>query len=140
MQKRTYKEAVDLMVNWWVEKSFNTTLNQNNGDNTKNGIFSFALMNTLSGKAQKEITQEQIQLFSTKLTELLLEAEQEHSSDYTRHYTELDVDYNPNPPLEIACKTAGISTLCLPVKTFTYIDQDFTVNGRYQYGGDWFKM
>lgn len=140
MQKRTYKEAVDLVVNWWVEKSFNTFLNQNNGDYTPAGYTSFTLLNLLSSKSQSEITPEQIQLFSAKLTELLLEAEEEHSSDFRRQYTELDVDYHPNRPLQIACKTAGISTQCLPVKTFTFIDEDCIVNGRYQYGGEWFKI
>ncbi len=132
---RTYKEAVDLMVDWWVEKSFKTPLNQNNGDNSDNGWFGHLLMNNLSRKAQEQIDEFKIQKFKGKLTEILLDVEGKG-----RYYNEMDVDYHPNEKLQIACRYAEIDPSCLPCKTFTFINNENEIEGRYQYGGDWFKI
>lgn len=129
--KRTYAEAVTIMVKWWIDKSFETTMNQDNGDSGLAHI----LLNTVSMSAQTEVTPEKVEKFRDKLTEILLKNE-----DGGRWDKELDVDYHPNSILSEACKFAGIDSACLPVKTFTYIDKDNTINGRYQYGGDWFKI
>lgn len=135
MQARTYKEAVEIMVRWWSEKSFKTPMNQNNGDDSPNGGIAFLLMNRAATIAQANVSEEQIQKFESKLTEILLLAE---GKGY--HATMLDVDYDPNRPLQEACNHAGISTRTLPVKTFTRINEKNKVEGRYQYGGDWFIL
>lgn len=134
-EKRTYEEAVDIMVKWWSEKAFDTLLNQNNGDNSPDGGIVWALMNTVSMQAQNTVTSEKKQKFEKKLTEILL-----NKKGLGRWHNELDVDYHPNDNLYQACKFAGINTLCLPCKTFTFIDKDNSVQGRYQYGGAWFKI
>lgn len=129
----TYKEAVEKCVNWWIEKSFNTFPNQDNGDDTPNGGISFALMNMRSDSARKTATPKAIEKFKTKLTELLMNAK----SKYDR---ECDVDYHPNRILSDACEFAGIDSGCLPCKTFTVIENDFTVTAKYQYGGEFEKL
>jgi len=135
MSKRSYKEAVEITVNWWVEKSFATPLNQNNGDNSDNGGFGFLLMNMVAGNAQKEVTDDKIEKFKSKLTELLLANEEKG-----RYAKKLDVDYHPNQMLSDACQFAEINSSCLPCKTFTFINNENEVEGRYQYGGEWFKL
>lgn len=135
MSKRSYKEAVEITVNWWVEKSFKTPLNQNNGDNSQNGGIGFMLMNMVSMSAQDKNTPEKIEKFKTELTKLLLESEGKG-----RYNNELSVDYHPNRILSTACKLSEVDPGCLPCKTFTYIDNENEVEGQYQYGGPWFKL
>jgi len=135
MSKRTYKEAVDITIEWWVEKSFQTNMNQNNGDNSPNGGMSFMLMNTAASRFQKDVTEEKIEKFKSKLTETLLLAEGKHI-----FANKLSVDYDPNSILYDACKFAEINTLCLPSKTVTWINKDNEIEGRYQYGGEHFKL
>lgn len=132
---RTYKEAVELTVNWWAEKSFNTPLNQNNGDSSETGSIAFMLMNMNSMSAQERNTPDKIEKFKAELTKILLDNE----SDVKRGYT-LDVDYHPNKYLSEACELSGVDPSCLPCKTFTGINNENEVEGRYQYGGDWFKL
>jgi hypothetical protein len=134
-QKRTYKEAVELTVNWWAEKSFETLLNQNNGDNSEAGGIGFILSNMLLMSAREKNTPEKIEKFKNELTNLLLEAEGKG-----RYNNELDVDYHPNKLLSNACELSGVDAACLPIKTFTYIDKDNSIKGRYQYGGEWFTL
>jgi hypothetical protein len=59
-----------------------------------------------------------------------------------RWSVELDVDYHPNTLLSNSLEFAGISSNVVPCKTFTYIDEtdNNSVRGRYQYGGEWFKL
>ena len=133
--KRTYKEAVKIAVDWWAEKSFDTAVNQNNGDNSPLGGFAFALMNTVSIHAQKEVTPEMVEKFKSRLTETLIAAESEN-----RFSTYLDVDYEPNEKLREAAAFSGISTALFPCKTFTKITDTNEVEGSYQYGGAFFKL
>lgn len=133
--KRTYKEAVDIMVKWWSEKTFKTVLNQNNGDDSPSGGMTFLLMNKASLAAQSKTTPETIEKFEAKLTELLLGAEH-----LNRFYTRLDVDYSPSILLAKACEYSGALLSALPCKTFTRITEENEIEGRYQYGGDWFKL
>lgn len=135
MKKETYQDAVLKSVMWWSEKAFATPANQNNGDDSENGGMTFMLMNLVASKAQKEVSTEQIKKFEEKLSEILLEAEGKG-----KFHNELSVDYHPNQALAEACEYAGVNPMCLPCKTFTYIDKDNVVNGRYQYGGEWFKL
>ncbi len=135
MEKRTYEQAVEITVNWWIEKSFKTPLNQNNGDNSENGGIGFMLINLLSMNAQDRNTPEKIEKFKETLTKLLLEAKNKG-----RYSNQLDVDYHPSELLSKACEQSGIDTGCLPIKTFTFINQENEVEGRYQYGGEWFKI
>lgn len=132
---RSYAEAVNIMIDWWIQKSFHGGMNQDNGDKSDAGGFGFLLMNTLSLKAQSEITPEQIERFKAKLVELLIGEEAKG-----RYYKMLDVDYNPDKKLLEACQYAEISTNCLPCKTFTFIDKDNKVKGRNGYGADWFEL
>jgi len=132
-QKRTYKEAVELTVNWWIEKSFKTPLNQNNGDKSDSSGIGFMLMNMVSMSAQHKNTPDKIEKFKQELTRILLEAEGKG-----RYNNELDVDYHPNHILSEAAELAGINSCCFPCKTFTYINNKNEIEGRYQYGGEWF--
>ena len=133
--KRTYKEAVEISVNWWIEKSFNSGLNQNNGDNSDTGGIGFLLMNMVSMNAQQEVTPGKINKFKTKLTELLLQKEGK-----SRYENELALDYHPCELLCLACDYAEINTGCLPIKTFTFINEKNEIEGSYQYGGKFFKI
>lgn len=134
-QERTYKQAVKITVDWWIEKSFNTPMNQNNGDDSSTGGIAFVLMNELSSDAQSSTNQESIEKFRTKLTELLLAKE-----GANHFHNQLDVDYHPNGILRLACEYADVNPMLLPIKTFTRINDENYVEGRYQYGGDWFKL
>jgi len=115
-QSQTFEQAVEKVVNWWAEQSFDGGLNQNNGDNTKQGEFGFLLMNTLSLRGQAEATPEKIQLFKDHLTAELLTT----NDRWVKHC--LSVDYNADKALLEACNHAGLSTSCLPIKTCTWID------------------
>lgn len=135
MTKRSYKEAVEITVKWWSEKSFKTLLNQNNGDDSDNGGMMFLLMNMVSMNAKENITKEKISKFEEKLTELLLSVE-----GMGMFNNELSVDYSPNRKLREACTFAGINASCLPCKTHTYINDNNEIEGQYQYGGEWFTI
>jgi hypothetical protein len=132
-QKRTYAEAVELMVKWWSEKSFKTALNQNNGDPSIAGGMAFIMGNMVADKAKEGATPEKIKAFEDKLTELLMPGETGGRWD-----REIDVDYHAWGILEEAFTHAGISSNCAPIKTFTYINAQNEIEGRYQYGGAWF--
>jgi len=126
--KNTFEEAVLKSVMWWSEKAFKTAFNQNNGDDSPQGGFAFALMNMLSMKAQDAVTPDKIKKFEDKLTEILME----EGPGYRR----LEVDYGPSKMLADACEFAGIDGSCLPIKSSTSIAaDDFTVRAYYQYGG-----
>ena len=129
MENQTYEEAVLKTVMWWSEKSFRTLFNQNNGDDSPQGGMAFMLMNMVSSKAQEKVTDEKIKLFEQKLTELLM-AEKDNAG----HRARLDVDYHPNQTLGDACKFAGIDSMCLPCKTYSFIDQNNKAIVKYQYG------
>lgn len=137
MEQRTYNQAVDVAVNFWIEKSFKTLFNQNNGDDSDTGKLNHLLMNSLAAKSQNEVSEDQINKFKSKLSELLLSIDTENAGHYA---TMLEVDYRPNEMLSVACKYAGVSEHCLPIKTFTRINKENKVEGRYQYGGDWFSL
>ena len=62
----TYQDAVDKVVQWWIDKSFFTPNNQNMGEKGPlNG-----LMNTVSLNIQAGISAEQVIVFESKLNEL----------------------------------------------------------------------
>lgn len=129
-KKRTYKEAVDLMIQWWIDKAFNNSPNQKNGDSNQE-----LLMNFGAGIGNKSVTPEKIEKFRASLSEYLLANELSKKP----FMQEFDVDYNPNKPLNEACISSEISRLCLPIKTFTYIDmKDYSIKGRNGYGAPWF--
>lgn len=134
MEKRTYQQAVELMVHWWIEKSFHTPLNQDNGDTSTDGL-AFLLLNMRSMSAQQKNTPEKIEAFKEVLTKLLIEKEDKGRYDKT-----LKIDYHPNQILAEACQQSGIDSGCLPCKTFTFINDDNEIEGRHKYGGEWFKI
>ena len=133
-EETKFEDAVLKTVIFWSEKSFKTAFNQNNGDNSENGAMSFMLMNMVASKAQAEATPDKIKNFEEKLYELLI-AEKENPYNLT-----LDVDYSPCRILGEAARFAGLNPSCLPCKTFTRIENDYSVTAKYQYGGEFIKL
>ena len=129
METKTFENAVKKVVAFWVEKSFRTLLNQNNGDDSPQGGMTFLLMNMLAMQSKQAITEEQIKLFEEELTKLLMMHED------NPHNCELNVDYHPCPLLRYAADHAKIDYSVLPCKTYTTIRPDFTALGAFQYGG-----
>lgn len=136
-QVRTYAEAVEITVNWWMEKSFDTKNNQDNGDNSIAGIMGMGLADLLSENSQSKITDENRSLFKEKLTELLIEGKEQ---DGLYWGSDISVDYHPCEKLFQALLYAGIDEHCVPIKTFTRINEQNQVVGRYQYGGEAFTI
>jgi hypothetical protein len=126
--KQTYEEAVIKTVLWWMEKSFHTPLNQNNGDDSASGAMTLCFMNEASRKAQNEITPSQENKFEEKLTELLFKAHEDHVD------IELSVDYVPCNMLMYAATSAGIDIHCFPCKSSTYINKENQVFAKWKYG------
>lgn len=126
--KRTYEEACKLVANWWAEKSFETLLNQNNGDDSPTGGMVFMLQNMVSMEAKKDVSEEKIEKFKNKIVELLLLENNEWRQM-------LQVDYHPDRILGEACKFAEINEMVLPCKSYTVIEKDNTVKGSFQYQG-----
>lgn len=128
--------AVAKVVDWWAEKSFDQKLNQRNGDDSPTGGIYFAMANSLAGRIQNEITNDQKLSFKIELTNLILAQEER----ITKWGLILDVDYHPCEELHLACKAAEINTNCLPIKSCTRLEKDFTVNTRFGYGSNWEKI
>lgn len=128
---QTFEDAVLKTVMFWSDKSFRTPLNQNNGDDSPNGGMMFALMNMVSMSAQESVTDDKIKKFEEKLTELLMDVQNEPRYKWT-----LDVDYHPCQMLSEASEYAGLDSGCFPCKTFTRIEKDHNVTAKFQYGGN----
>ena len=132
MKSRTYEQAVDLMIEFWVDKSFNKDLiNQQTGSDMKG----FVLHNMISDSVKSGITSQQITIFKDKLKHSLMLGNNEE-----RRSNELDVDYNPDIKLSEACELAQIDSTCLPCKTYTYIEKDNIVHIRYGYRAPWTQI
>lgn len=123
---RTYEEAVDIVVEWWAKKAFDTIINQNNGSSD-----AFWLLNITSWIAQEDVTDDKVSRFKEKLREVLMN----ERGEYTISGRELSVDYHPCSRLEAACSFAGINDRCLPVKSFTIINADNSIRSRFTYDG-----
>lgn len=136
-KKRTFEEAVDIMVDWWVEKSFKTQMNQDIGTSISEDRGLIMLMNHENDKAKKKLSGEQIHKFRRKLKELLMKDE---NSEFKYFDLRLDVDYHPSTKLKEACDYAEIDYNLLPMKTTTHINNELEIEGKYQYRGDWFKL
>jgi hypothetical protein len=126
--KQTFEDAVLKTVLWWSEKAFQTSMNQNNGDDSLGGGMTFLLMNMVSQKAKENITKDNIFIFERELSRLITE-------NKTEFGITLDVDYHPCDILSEACKLAQIDPSCLPCKSCTRIDKDNNAYAKYQYGG-----
>lgn len=137
-QVRTYEEAVEIMVNWWIEKSFDTKNNQNNGPDSFASVMAMGFANMLAEDVQSKITEDNRLKFKEKLTELLIKGIEEDGVLYWGN--SLSVDYHPCPKLFEALEYAGINKNCVPIKTFTRIEESGHVVGRYQYEGESFKI
>lgn len=130
---RTYSEAIELMSNWWLEKIFGKS-DQDNGDATCNAFANWA-SDKVKNKLTPEAIAEKIVIFSDSIREQLKDQEQ------NKYWgTMLHVDYDPNDILDKACKLAGISRLMLPYKTITRITERNEIIGRNGYGSEWFNM
>lgn len=134
---RTYEQAVEIMVNWWIEKSFDSKNNQDNGPDSIASIMAMGLANMLAESAQSKITEDNRLKFKEKLTELLIIGKRE---DGLYWGSTLDVDYHPCEKLFKALEYADINKNCVPIKTFTRINELNQVIGRYQYGGNSFTL
>jgi hypothetical protein len=134
-QVQTFEEAVLKTVLFWSDKSFRTPLNQNNGDDSLNGGMMFALMNMKSMAAQESVTDDKVEKFEEKLTELLMDSQNDPRYEWT-----LDVDYDPCQMLSEAADYAGFDSGCFPCKTFTRIEKDHNVTAKYQYGGNFITL
>lgn len=120
-------EQIEKVAEWWAVKTFDTAMNQNNGDDSENGALGFMLanLNAVTAKS-KEATPEAREKFKQALIRQLIEDPN----------TYLDVDYHPSQAIETACKEAGISTNFVPIKTFTiYRKNTNSFEGRFQYSG-----
>lgn len=126
METQTFEQAIEKVVNFWTEKSFNTVCNQNNGDDSAAGGLVFMLQNILSSEAQQTVTPEKIEKFKEKLTELI--------KKQGREYIVLSVDYHPCNTLFEAAQYADISIQCFPCKTTTWIENNIA-KASYQYRG-----
>lgn len=122
----TLKQAIEKVVAFWSNKAFKTPMNQDNGADNATMMF---LMNQVSMNAQKDITDEQILNFETKLIKLL--TAQNRVSNMALH-----VDYHPDRMLLEAAEHAGIDSKCFPCKTSTWITDDYTAKASYQYRGE----
>lgn len=129
MNTQTFEDAVLKTVMFWSDKSFRSKMNQNNGDNSEHGGMAFMLMNMVSMQAQDDAHESKIKLFEEKLTELL-----HAEKDNVKYGITLSVDYDPCEILYNAFEYAGLNTRCLPCKTCTIIEKDFSVKAKYQYG------
>lgn len=133
--ENTFEEAVLKTVMFWSDKSFRNKLNQNNGDDSPSGGMAFMLMNMVSMQAQDEANDSKIKLFEEKLTDILMS-----KKDEAKFGIILSVDYDPCENLYKAFEFAGLNTRCLPCKTFTRIEKDYSVTAKFQYGGQFVKL
>jgi len=132
METQTFEKAVEKTVNFWIQKSFKTPMNQDNGDNGSSGVTKTMSMNMLAMKSQVGVSDSKIEKFKTKLTELLKSKQEECS----RHGINLSVDYHPCQMLYEASEYAEIETGCFPCKTTSWIDKDNKATASYQYRGE----
>ena len=136
MEQVTFEDAILKAVKWWSEKSFQVSLNQNNGDNSKHGDMAFMLMNMVAMNAQKTVTADKINKFETHLSKSLMEYRKNNPTSSIW----LDVDYHPCQMLVEAAQHAQIDESCFPCKSSTTIGRDNIVTAKYQYGGSPIKL
>lgn len=134
----TFENAVKKVVGFWVEKSFRTLLNQNNGDDSPQGGMTFLLMNMVAMENKKSVTEEKIKLFEEKLSELLIK--ERNGLPLGTYPITLDVDYHPSWMLAEAADYAKIDSSCFPCKTFSLIKLDNSVEAKFQYAGKLVKL
>ena len=132
MKTQSFEKAVEKTVNFWVQKSFKTPMNQDNGDNGSSGAISAMLMNMLAMKSQVDVCDVKIEKFKEKLTHLLIAKKDECK----RYGVNLSVDYHPCIDLYKAAEFAQIDTSCFPCKTTSWIDKDNKATASYQYRGE----
>lgn len=120
---RTYEEAVKIVVDLWIEKSFNDFDNQDIGEE---GMLQNLLLSK-SRQAQGEVDQDKIDRFKILLTQMLMSENKD---------SRLDVDYHPCDLLSFVCEACEISTSCLPVKSSTTINNKNQVISKFSYNGN----
>ena len=128
----TLEDAIIKVTLFWSDKSFRTALNQNNGDESPQGSMSFMLMNMVSDKAQKSITDDKIKIFEKELAKEITG----YRDKYPDSAVWMDVDYHPAAILANPAAQAEIDPGCFPCKTWVRINRDNSVEASYQYGGD----
>jgi hypothetical protein len=136
-ENKKFEEAVGFMVEWWIEKTFETELNWDNGDKTGShvGLKLNMLANVVGSEMRKEVEKEQIEKFRVKLSELCKQEKKEFEKSGRKKEVELSVDYDPCFKLREAAKFAEISGgFIFPCKTYSYIDKNNNVYAKYKYG------
>lgn len=118
------KEALfEVAADWWVDKTFGTLLNQNNGEESH-----FGFLNYVAVKGKEGVTEDQIKAFRQYLIDAL-KVEKEMRTLW------LDVDYHPGQYLDEACEKSGVSEVCLPCKTNMHIyTEDGYISVSFGYG------
>jgi hypothetical protein len=91
------------------------------------------LMNMASMNAQESISEEKIEKFEQKLSEILLSKQ----NSYART---LHVDYHPCNELHEAAEYAGLNSGCFPCKSASWISDNNKATAKYQYGGQVVKL
>jgi hypothetical protein len=122
---QTFETAVEKSVNFWVEKTFNTPNNQNNGD-----AFQSGMANMLADILRKKVKPDMANTFKEKLTKILLT-----DPDFKKYGMRLTVDYDPGKWLHEACEQFGVNPGLLPIKSATFINREtLEVLAYYGYG------
>lgn len=124
------KEQIEAVAEWWAVKTFDTAMNQNNGDKSPTGDMTFMLMNMLAETNRSKGDKANRDKFKNSIIKQLSEL------DFENGWHVLSVDYDPCQALYDACKESGIDCHMLPCKTHTQWDkQNTSFIGKYQYGG-----
>ena len=127
---RTLEEAALIVADWWIDKSFNTRFNQDNGDGSSAGRETMFLANFLSHTAQAEVRDRNINDFRDYLVSSIVALDRE------RYKIHLSCDYDPSPLLAEAAEKAGIDPRCFPCKSWSNIEPDNSVRVSYGYRGE----
>ena len=117
------RECAEVAANWWAsfirkpeDGQYNTGIEGMTGAHCE----SFATM--LAECAAEEVTDEMIETFKEKLTELILLQIEEYG------YSETRVDYNPDALIQTAADEAGISADIFPWKSCARISREGVVS------------
>ena len=126
--QRTKEELLEVAADWWIDKTFNKLLNQDNGEESH-----FPLLNLISVKSKKGVTKEQVETFRSEFIKSVT------TTDSRQIY--VGVDYGPSEHLAVACEKAKINELCLPCKTTMNIHvEEGYLSVSFGYGSPFVKI
>lgn len=119
---KSLKEIAKIASEWWADKVCHPKFD--NGDNGEAGVMCFMMANI----AKKDVEDESKQKFAD-LLKIRIEKELTERPEYT---VNLDVDYHPCRILSEVGKSAGISDMNFPWKTYMLISSN-SVSVAYGY-------